>query len=144
MPSIADYVGLGQSAAITIVFLFISWNLPGLFRAYFAWQETMRDRDHTEAERIRTWQSQERIADREARHQANALYQKALAETFQDNQVRNDKLVEALHALTMQVQTMCQWRQTAYSAPETPLFPTVPAGATPLRGGLRPHTKETP
>lgn len=92
-----DVIAAGQSAAITVVFIYLSYKFPAIIQNYWMWQEKYQESQQQEAEKIRRYNSAEAIArreydakerdnDRTLRHEVVERFQKIIMEmdqTFQ-------------------------------------------------------------
>ncbi len=113
--TLQDWISLGQGAAITVAFLFVTYKVPGLIIAYYAWVERADDKKVAEAARVREHETQKDEMDRAARHRMAEGYQKALADTIAAHRqdIREivtglDKQTAAIHELAMAQKDVCR------------------------------------
>lgn len=124
-----DVLAAAQSAAITVVFLFISYKLPNLIQGYQEWQRSMQKGQHEEAERVRQANVQEatlrrehelreREADRKARHESVDAFQRIILEMWQqhdqdakaDREAEDRRLEVLIARLESVIRSSCRWR----------------------------------
>lgn len=119
--NLQDYVGVAQSAAITVVFLFLSYKAPGIIDKFWAWREKQDERDLLEAEKIRQHENSiqekqnlhvttERNADRAARHDTTDSFNKAILEIMESHERTNVKRDEVLTELRVALESFCRYR----------------------------------
>lgn len=60
-----EYLAAAQSCAITVAFLFITWQLPGVIRMVIAAKKADADRRDIETEKVRLFQADELAKMRE-------------------------------------------------------------------------------
>lgn len=75
-----EIIAAVQGGVLSVAFLFIAFNLPKMIREHQTGKAKERQEEYAEDAKIREYQSQERAADRLARHEMAAITSKSIAE----------------------------------------------------------------
>lgn len=97
--NLQDYINVGQSAALSIGFLYLIWKSPAVVNAWLDNQERLAVLANQREERMQQFQADEREKDRLARHESNNVFQKVIADMFIDNKATIRELSESIRKM---------------------------------------------
>lgn len=113
--NIQDYVSMGQTAAITLAFLYMTFHLPGLLNKYWAWRDKMAIQEAEETEKRRQFDMAEREKERAARHRVANDFQDALARMWIGFKAEQDESrsawMERTERVAKAIESMCQYKK---------------------------------
>ena len=104
-----DYLGAAQSVAITVAFLFLTWQTPAMLTKWLTARKEMAEHDADEAQKVRTFAAEERRADRELRTSAIAAFDTTLRSIMDEHRTTAKELTAAIAELKAACERMCRY-----------------------------------